>query len=92
MDVPLNANASQVVGTTALVTYPTPNNILRYLPGNLVQIGGANVYTLCTRPTLVSVDVYLFEFVENAGTHELRASDHYRTSDGATVSPVYVRA
>ena len=30
-------------------------------------IGGINVYTLQTRPTLISAGLYLFQFIENAG-------------------------
>jgi hypothetical protein len=67
IDVPLNATATSVTGTTALVTIPAPTNALRFLPGNLVRIGGQTVYTLWTRPTLVSGTTYLFQFVENAG-------------------------
>ena len=71
VDLPLTTTAS-VVGTTAVVTAPTPNNILRWLPGTLVRIGGINVYTLWTRPTLLVASpgssTYLFQFVENAAT------------------------
>jgi hypothetical protein len=67
IDVPLVATAGSVVGTTALVTLTPPSNVERFLPGNLVQLGGNNVYTLRTRPTVVASPVYLFEFVENAG-------------------------
>lgn len=72
VDLPLNATARvvDIVGTVALVAIPTPNNALRFLPGNLVQIGGANVYTLRRRPVIVngfSGPLYRFEFEENAG-------------------------
>lgn len=67
VDVPLAATASQVIGTTALVTIPGATNAARFLPGNLVQIAGQNVYTLWTRPIQVTGGVYLFQFVENAG-------------------------
>jgi hypothetical protein len=67
IDIPLNVTATTVTGTLALVTIPSPTNALRYLPGNLVKIGGTNVYTLYTRPVLVSGTTYMFRFVENAG-------------------------
>lgn len=68
VDLPLNVTASVVNGTTVLVTIPAPTTALRLLPGNLVLLGGVNVYTLWTRPTLVSGTTYLFQFLENAGT------------------------
>src|SRR5882724_643275 len=64
IDLPFNAVAGTLVGTEAVVTLATPGNVLRYLPGNLVRIGGQNVYTLRKRPTLISGSNYLFEFVE----------------------------
>jgi hypothetical protein len=67
IDIPLNVTASVVTGTLALVNIPGATNILRYLPGNEVKIGGTNVYTLQTRPTLLSGTTYLLRFVENAG-------------------------
>lgn len=66
IDIPLNATAT-VTGTTALVTISGTTTALRLLPGNLVRLGGVNVYTLWVRPTLVSGSTYLFQFVENAG-------------------------
>jgi len=67
IDVPLNVTATTVTGTIAAVTVPPGTNVLRFLPGNLVRIGGRNVYTLWARPTLISGTSYLFQFVENAG-------------------------
>jgi hypothetical protein len=68
VDVPFSVTGASVVGTTALVTVPSPTNILRFLPGNLVQLAGLNVYTLYKRPVLISGTTYRFEFEENAGT------------------------
>ena len=68
IDIPLTATTVSVSGTAAVVSVASPTNVLRYLPGNLVQIGGINVYTLRVRPTLISGTNYLFQFVENAGT------------------------
>jgi hypothetical protein len=68
VDVPFAATASSVVGNIALVTVPTPGNVLRFLPGTLVQLGGQNVYTLWARPVLFSGTTYLFQFVENLDT------------------------
>lgn len=67
IDLPLNVTATAINGTVALVTIPGATNVLRYLPGNLVQIGGLNVYTLRSRPVLISGTTYRFEFEENAG-------------------------
>jgi hypothetical protein len=67
IDVPFLQTTDQVVGTALLVQAVTPGNLLRYLPGNLIQIGGINVYTLRTRPTLISGNTYLLSLVENAG-------------------------
>lgn len=67
IDLPLNATTVSVTGTTALVTVLAPTNVLRMLPGNLVQLGGQNVFHLWTRPTLISGTTYLFRFLENAG-------------------------
>lgn len=69
VDVPLNAVTISSVGTTAIVTITDPTtqaNVLRYLPGNLIQLG-QQVYTLWTRPTSLGSDNYLFQFVENSG-------------------------
>jgi len=66
IDVPNMGTASVVVGTVAVVS-TTNANILRYLPGTLVRLGGINVYTLQTRPTLISGTNYLLQFVESAG-------------------------
>jgi hypothetical protein len=68
VDLPFSATATSVVGTVALVTVPSPTNILGYLPGNLVQLSGTNVYTLRNRPVLISGTTYRLEFEENAGT------------------------
>lgn len=71
IDLPFSQTASQVNGTTAVVTITDPtlaSNTLRYLPGNLVQIG-QQVYTLWTRPTKIpSTSTFLFQFLENAGS------------------------
>lgn len=67
IDLPLNATATTVTGTLAVVTIPAVGNVLQYLPGNQVKIGGTNVYTLFNRPVFISGTSYLFRFVENAG-------------------------
>jgi len=67
VDIPLNATTISVTGTIALVTIAAPTNALRFLPGNLVQLGGQNVVTLRSRPVLISGTTYRFEFEENAG-------------------------
>jgi hypothetical protein len=69
IDVPLEATATSVTGFTAVVTINAAATLgpTRYLPGNLVQLGGINVYTLRQRPTLLTGSSYLFEFLENAG-------------------------
>lgn len=74
IDRPFSATAT-VSGTTAIVSpstspsAPQPfGNILRYLPGNLVQIQ-QQVYTLWTRPILINATQFLFQFVENAGSN-----------------------
>lgn len=72
-----------VTGTNMLVIYsaaapftnPAPANILSWLPGTLVILGGQSAYTLWNRPTLVTLAspptanyyAYLFQFVENVG-------------------------
>ena len=66
VDLPNTGTASVVNGTVAVVS-TTDTDITRYLPGTLVQLGGQNVYTLWTRPTLISGTNYLLQFVENAG-------------------------
>ena len=73
IDFPLNTFTVSVAGTTALVTIPTPNNVLRFLPGTLALLGGQSAYTIWTRPTLVAgtPNTYLFQFVENAGSQTL---------------------
>jgi hypothetical protein len=67
IDLPMTDIAATVCGTIAVVTTTNPN-ITSYLPGTLVQIGGQNVYTLYQRPIAVLPNVYLLQFVENAGT------------------------
>lgn len=71
IDLPFNQTASQVNGTTAVVTITDAtlmSNVMRYLPGNLVQIG-QQVYTLWTRPTQIpATSTFLFQFLENAGS------------------------
>lgn len=64
IDLPLNATAATIVGTEVEVTITGPTNALRYLPGNLVSLGGQNVYTLRKRPTLLADGNYLFELNE----------------------------
>lgn len=78
VDFPFNATASQLNGSTAVVTVPTAQipNVLRYLPGNDVTIG-QQVYTLWTRPTLISGNNVLFQFVENAGSGTSQALSIY---------------
>jgi hypothetical protein len=76
---PLTATAN-VTGTTAVVTITSPTdlgNALDFLPGNLVQIGGANVYTLRTRPSLLSSSTCLMQFEENAGAATAAALSIY---------------
>jgi hypothetical protein len=81
IDFPLNATASTVVGTIAVVTIPSPTLVLRYLPGNLVNLGGQSTYTLRSRPTNISGDDYLFEFVEcTAGFNQGAISDNGQTN------------
>lgn len=65
--LPNNSTATSVTGTTAIVT-STDTTILSYLPGTLVQLGGRDVYTLRSRPTLISGSSYLLQFNENANT------------------------
>jgi hypothetical protein len=66
-------NLVNAIGTTVLIPQAyvaVPNNILSWLPGNLIRLGSVNVYTLWTRPTLITVagvNYYLLQFVENAG-------------------------
>jgi hypothetical protein len=77
IDFPLNATASIIVGTEAVVSIPSPTNALRFLPGNLVNLGGQSVYTLRKRPVLLSGTSYLFEFVEcTAGFNQGAISDN----------------
>jgi hypothetical protein len=67
IDVPFQATAT-ITGTVAVISSVTTpvTNILRFLPGTLVNVG-QQVYTLWCRPTLISAGVYLFQFQENAG-------------------------
>jgi hypothetical protein len=71
IDAPMlftSAPNTTVCGTMLIVHAPAiSQNILRYLPGNLIRIGGTNVYTLQTRPTVYTTNTYLFQLVENAG-------------------------
>jgi len=77
IDFPLNAIASTVVGFIAVVTIPSPTLVLRYLPGNLVNLGGQSTYTLRKRPTLISGTNYQFEFIEcTAGFNQGPISDN----------------
>ena len=66
---PFNARAVVVNGTVAVVSAVSVNeNPTAFLPGNLVRLGGQNVYTLYTRPIPFSApNFYLLQFVENAG-------------------------
>jgi hypothetical protein len=67
VDVPLTVTSGvTVVGTSVLVPIVGTTNVLRYLPGTLVRLGDGNVYTLYTRPTLISTGLYLMQFVESA--------------------------
>jgi len=66
VDVPNIGTASIVNGTLATVVSTDPD-IIGYLPGTLVELGGSNAYTLWARPTLISGNTYLLQFVENAG-------------------------
>lgn len=69
VDIPFNVTATQVNGTTAVVSIPDAGlqaNVKRYLPGNIVQVG-QQAYTLWTRPTQITGENFLFQFVEDAG-------------------------
>jgi hypothetical protein len=66
IDAPLNGTATVVVGYVMTAAITSPTNVLRYLPGTLVRVGGINVYTLHKRPTLVTSTTYRFEFDECA--------------------------
>jgi len=66
VDLPNTGATTQVTGTIAVVTSTDPD-ITSYLPGTLVQLGGANVYTLWNRPISLGGTSYLLQFVENAG-------------------------
>jgi hypothetical protein len=69
IDLPLtNIVATKVAGFTAIVNIPGTTNVLRFLPGTLVQLGGQNAYTLYQRPVPIGGGLYLFFFVENAGS------------------------
>lgn len=77
VDLPFTPSGTiTVVGTTITVTGPTswPANILKWLPGTLIQVGGGNVYTLRARPTALSGTSYLFRIEENAGATAAAAS------------------
>lgn len=66
IDLPNNGTATQVVGTVVVLT-SSRADILDYLPGTLIQLGGQNAYTLRKRPTLISGTTYLVDLIENAG-------------------------
>jgi hypothetical protein len=51
--------------TDSSITWPS--NILNWLPGTLIQIGGQNTFTLYARPTKISSTSYLFQIEESAG-------------------------
>lgn len=56
--------STSITGTLMLVSIPAPTNVLRWLPGTLVQVAGGQVYTLRIRPVLTSGTTYRLEFVE----------------------------
>jgi hypothetical protein len=81
IDLPLNATATTIVGTEAEITIPSPTLALRYLPGNIVNLGGQSSYTLRKRPTLISGTTYLFEFDEcTVGFNQGTISDNGQVS------------
>lgn len=59
----------QLVGTVCVVSGYTqwPSNILTWLPGTLVQIGGQAAFTLRRRPTQLTSTSYRFDFQECSG-------------------------
>lgn len=63
-----------VTGATATVTGTILTNLSlsslygRLLPGNLIQIGGQNVYTLRSRPVNTGGNIFQMEIEENAGS------------------------
>jgi hypothetical protein len=66
VDVPFSGLATTLIGTIAVINITPPTNVARFLPGNLVRIGGINVYTLRTRPVSLGSNNWQFEFVECA--------------------------
>lgn len=66
IDIPFTAVPIILAGTIVTATVPPNTNVDRFLPGNLVQIGGGNVYTLRNRPKALGGGVYQFEFIENS--------------------------
>lgn len=58
-----------LTGTVCVVSGYTqwPANILTWLPGTLIQIGGQNAFTLRRRPTQLSSTSYRFDLEECAG-------------------------
>lgn len=73
IDVPLNQGFVQVIGTILVLfgNAQAQSNWGRYLPGNLVRIGGGNVYSLRTRPTFLGIggNTWVFELEQNAGVN-----------------------
>lgn len=65
VDLPNSGAVTGFSGTIAIVSSTTAN-ILRYLPGTLVRLGGQNVYTLRLRPVSLGGGSYRLEFVECA--------------------------
>jgi hypothetical protein len=57
-----------IVGTIGALT-SFDQDISAYLPGTLIQVGGGNVYTFWTRPVQIGANVFLVQFVENAGVY-----------------------
>jgi hypothetical protein len=66
VDVPFNNFALNLVGFYADVNVSPPGNVARFLPGNLVLIGGTTAFTLRKRPFLPfgTGTLYRFEFNE----------------------------
>ena len=69
VDVP-NTGVLSVKGAVGTVVdvFTADTDIVNYLPGTLIQIGGGNVYTFYTRPIPLGAGSYRIQLVENAGT------------------------
>jgi hypothetical protein len=73
---PISPTTANIVGTTMIATFPLPSTnatiqqLQNLLPGNELNVGN-QVFTLWTRPSLVSsgggTQTWFFQFVENAG-------------------------